>query len=65
MVYNCSKEKVKPQKNVAFFFDLNFKYTYSLITFIFGLHVALIPIIHHCEFKVGTNSRSRVISVNV
>ena len=57
MFYNCSKEKVKPQ-NVAFPLILIFKNIYSLINFIFGLHVALIPIIHHCVFKVGTNSRS-------
>ena len=35
---------------LAFSFDLNSKIIYSLINFIFGLHVALIPIIHHCEF---------------
>ena len=40
MFYNCSKENVKPQK-CSFFFDLNLKNTYSLIGFIFGLHVAI------------------------
>ena len=64
MFYHCSKERSN-HKNVAFSFGLNFQNIYSLINFIFGLQVALMPIIHHCEFKVGINRRSRVRSVNV
>ena len=43
-----AQRKRSNDKNVAIFFDLNFQKYIFFNKFIFGLHVTLIPIIHHC-----------------